>query len=153
NEALARFEAIDKPKAELVKLRYFAGLTILEAAEALGISTTTADRHWAYARAWLHAELKRDGQSSVGSWGSLPDSQEWWGDRPGNSALYSRDWNCTWLKASTAKNPSFWRLCRRRRLRSAKRTSTAPAVELRSCVGASSNSLNRMTNRKDRSTS
>jgi RNA polymerase sigma factor (TIGR02999 family) len=67
NEALARFEAIDKPKAELVKLRYFAGLTIPEAAEALGISTTTADRHWAYARAWLHAELKRDGQSSVGS--------------------------------------------------------------------------------------
>ena len=67
NEALARFEAIDKPKAELVKLRYFAGLTIPEAAEALGISKTTADRHWAYARAWLHAELKRDGQSSVGS--------------------------------------------------------------------------------------
>jgi RNA polymerase sigma factor (TIGR02999 family) len=67
NEALARFEAIDKAKADLVKLRYFAGLTIPEAAEALGISTTTADRHWAYARAWLHAELKRDGQSSVGS--------------------------------------------------------------------------------------
>ena len=67
NEALARFEAIDKPKAEIVKLRYFAGLTIPQAAEALGISTTTADRRWAYARAWLHAELKRDGQSSVGS--------------------------------------------------------------------------------------
>ena len=64
NEALTRFEAIDKPKAELVKLRYFAGLTIPEAAEALGISTTTADRHWAYARAWLHAELKRHEQSS-----------------------------------------------------------------------------------------
>ena len=42
------------------------GLTIPEAAEALGISTTTADRHWAYARAWLHAELKRDEQSSAG---------------------------------------------------------------------------------------
>jgi RNA polymerase sigma factor (TIGR02999 family) len=66
NEALARFEAIDQPKAELVKLRYFAGLTIPEAAEALGISTTTADRHWAYARAWLHAELKRGEPSSVG---------------------------------------------------------------------------------------
>ena len=66
NEALTRFETIDKPKADLVKLRYFAGLTIPEAAEALGISTTTADRHWAYARAWLHAELKRGEQSSVG---------------------------------------------------------------------------------------
>jgi len=66
NDALTRFEAIDKPKADLVKLRYFAGLTIPEAAEALGISTTTADRYWAYARAWLHAELKRGEQSSVG---------------------------------------------------------------------------------------
>jgi RNA polymerase sigma factor (TIGR02999 family) len=59
NEALERFETIDKLKADLVKLRYFAGLTIPQAAEALGISTTTADRYWAYARAWLHAELKR----------------------------------------------------------------------------------------------
>lgn len=66
NEALSRFEAIDPPKAELVKLRYFAGLTIPEAAEVLAISTTTADRYWAYARAWLHAELKRDEQSSIG---------------------------------------------------------------------------------------
>jgi len=66
NEALTRFEAIDQVKSELVKLRYFAGLTIPEAAEALGISTSTADRHWAYARAWLHTELKRDGSSSIG---------------------------------------------------------------------------------------
>jgi RNA polymerase sigma factor (TIGR02999 family) len=66
NEALTRFEAIDKLKADLVKLRYFAGLTIPEAAEALGISTTTADRHWAYARAWLHTELKRGESSSSG---------------------------------------------------------------------------------------
>jgi DNA-directed RNA polymerase specialized sigma24 family protein len=66
NEVLSRFEAIDKPKAELVKLRYFAGLTIPEAAAALGISTTTADRYWTYARAWLHAEWKRNEQSSVG---------------------------------------------------------------------------------------
>lgn len=57
NEALARFEAKDKLKAELVKLRYFAGLTIPQAAEALGISSATADRYWAYARAWLHSEL------------------------------------------------------------------------------------------------
>jgi RNA polymerase sigma factor (TIGR02999 family) len=59
NEALERFEQIDPLKARLVKLRYFIGMTIPEAAEALGISTTTADRYWAYARAWLHAELKK----------------------------------------------------------------------------------------------
>ncbi len=59
NEALERFEQVDPVKARLVKLRYFIGLTIPEAAEALGISTTTADRFWAYARAWLHAELKK----------------------------------------------------------------------------------------------
>ena len=59
DEALARFQQLDPPKAELVLLRYFAGLTIPQAAEALGISTTTADRYWAYARAWLHAELNR----------------------------------------------------------------------------------------------
>ena len=66
NEALARFEAIDKVKADLVKLRYFVGLTIPEAAEAHGISTTTADRYWAYARAWLHTELKRGEPNSSG---------------------------------------------------------------------------------------
>ena len=59
HEALARFEQIDKLKADLVKLRYFAGLTVAEAADALGISPATADRAWAYARAWLHAELNR----------------------------------------------------------------------------------------------
>jgi RNA polymerase sigma factor (sigma-70 family) len=57
--ALERFERLDPAKAELVKLRYFAGLTLRQAAAALGISTATADRHWAYARAWLHAELAR----------------------------------------------------------------------------------------------
>jgi RNA polymerase sigma factor (TIGR02999 family) len=59
NEALERFEQVDPIKARLVKLRYFVGLTIPEAADALGISTTTADRYWAFARAWLHAELKK----------------------------------------------------------------------------------------------
>jgi RNA polymerase sigma factor (TIGR02999 family) len=59
NEALIRLEEIDKLKANLVKLRYFAGLTIPQAAETLGISSATADRYWAYARAWLHAELKK----------------------------------------------------------------------------------------------
>ena len=58
--ALEKFETIAPDKAELVRLRYFAGLTILEAAEILGISTATADRNWAYARSWLQAEvLKR----------------------------------------------------------------------------------------------
>jgi RNA polymerase sigma factor (TIGR02999 family) len=57
NEAFERLEKLDPPKAELVKLRYFGGLTIPEAAQTLGISVTTANRYWAYARAWLHEEL------------------------------------------------------------------------------------------------
>lgn len=60
NDALERLTVRDPEKAQLVKLRYFAGLTIRQAAQALGISSTTAERHWAYARAWLHAELSRD---------------------------------------------------------------------------------------------
>jgi RNA polymerase sigma factor (TIGR02999 family) len=58
NEALEKFAAQDKQKAELVKLRYFVGMTIEEAAEVLGISSGTAKRHWAYARAWLAAEMR-----------------------------------------------------------------------------------------------
>jgi RNA polymerase sigma factor (TIGR02999 family) len=61
DELLARFEQMDQVAASLVKLRYYAGLSIPQAAEALGISTSTADRYWAYARAWLHAELKKAG--------------------------------------------------------------------------------------------
>src|SRR5438477_9701080 len=53
HEALEKFAAQDKQKAELVKLRYFVGMTTAEAAEVLGISIPTADRHWAYTRAWL----------------------------------------------------------------------------------------------------
>jgi RNA polymerase sigma factor (TIGR02999 family) len=53
NEALDRFAARDPVKAELVKLRYFAGLSEAEAAEALGLSRATASRYWAFARAWL----------------------------------------------------------------------------------------------------
>jgi RNA polymerase sigma factor (TIGR02999 family) len=60
DDALVRLEQLDKTKADLVKLRYFAGLTIPQAAKALGVSTTTANRYWAYARAWLHEELKSD---------------------------------------------------------------------------------------------
>src|SRR5262249_4076069 len=53
DEALERFAAVDPAKAELVKLRYFAGLSEEDAAAALGISRATASRWWAYARAWL----------------------------------------------------------------------------------------------------
>ncbi len=53
SEALTDFAAHHPDKAELVKLRYFAGLTADQAAEVLGMSASTADRHWAYARAWL----------------------------------------------------------------------------------------------------
>jgi len=58
NEALERFAAVDAPKAELVKLRYFAGFTLLEAAQALDIAEPTAKRWWAYARAWLAREIR-----------------------------------------------------------------------------------------------
>ena len=57
NAALERFATQDQQKAELVKLRYFTGLTINEAAEILGVSPPTAKRWWAYARAWLHKEI------------------------------------------------------------------------------------------------
>jgi RNA polymerase sigma factor (TIGR02999 family) len=58
DEALEKLASKDPEKARLVELRYFAGLTGEEAAEVLGISPTTADRHWAYARAWLRAEIR-----------------------------------------------------------------------------------------------
>ncbi len=57
DEALAKLALEHAEKAELVKLRYFAGLTVNEAAKLLGISTSTADRHWTFARAWLFREL------------------------------------------------------------------------------------------------
>ncbi|QDV32365.1 ECF-type sigma factor [Tautonia plasticadhaerens] len=56
--ALEKLAAMDPLKARLVELRHFAGLTGEQAAAALGISPTTADRHWAYARAWLQAEVR-----------------------------------------------------------------------------------------------
>jgi RNA polymerase sigma factor (TIGR02999 family) len=58
--ALAKFAERDPLKARLVELRYFAGLTGAEAADILGISPSTADRHWAYARAWLRREVRGD---------------------------------------------------------------------------------------------
>lgn len=57
--ALDRFTTIDPDKAELVRLRYFVGLTIEEAAATMDISPATAKRHWAFARAWLAREMKQ----------------------------------------------------------------------------------------------
>jgi RNA polymerase sigma factor (TIGR02999 family) len=58
NEALEKLAAGNKQAAELVKLRYFVGLTLEEAAQVQGISATTAKRRWAYARAWLFQEIR-----------------------------------------------------------------------------------------------
>ena len=60
--ALDKLTKLDPRKAELIKLRYFAGLTNEEAAKALGVSTSTADNDWAYARSWLRVELTRGQQ-------------------------------------------------------------------------------------------
>lgn len=59
HDALDKLAVHDAPKAELVKLKYFAGLTTEEAAGILGLSEATAIRHWAYARAWLFREIRR----------------------------------------------------------------------------------------------
>ena len=59
HETLDRFAVEHPEKAELVKLRYFAGLTIDEAADVLGISAPTAKRYWAYSRAWLFREISK----------------------------------------------------------------------------------------------
>jgi RNA polymerase sigma factor (TIGR02999 family) len=58
NDALDRLATQNKSEAELVKLRHFVGMTVEEAADALGISPRTADNYWAHARAWLFHELK-----------------------------------------------------------------------------------------------
>lgn len=58
DEALNRLAAEDAVKAELVKLRFFAGLTLSEAAAALGLAERTAGRHWTYARAWLRQAIE-----------------------------------------------------------------------------------------------
>ena len=60
DEALDNLESYDARKAEVVKLRFFAGLTNRETAAALDISEATADRDWVFARAWLHAKMRDD---------------------------------------------------------------------------------------------
>ena len=57
DDALARLSTLDHLAGKLVQLRYFAGISLAQAAAALGVSTATAYRHWAYARAWLSGEL------------------------------------------------------------------------------------------------
>ena len=57
DEALVRLAEVDRTVAELVKLRYFAGLPLDQVAELLGVSRRTADRHWAFARAWLYRHI------------------------------------------------------------------------------------------------
>ena len=75
DEALTRLERKDKRKADLVKLRFFAGLSQQQAAEALGISTSTADNDWAYARAWLRLEMSGGEKKERRSLGDAsPDS-------------------------------------------------------------------------------
>ena len=69
DDVLTRFAAIDPRKAELVSLRFFAGLTMPEVAAALGISLATAERWWQFARAWLYAELQDEAPASRASFG------------------------------------------------------------------------------------
>jgi RNA polymerase sigma factor (TIGR02999 family) len=64
DEALDKLAATNRPAAELVQLRYFAGLTLPDAAEALGMAPRTAGRLWAYARAWLRREMEGAGEKS-----------------------------------------------------------------------------------------
>jgi RNA polymerase sigma factor (TIGR02999 family) len=66
DEALTRLAAHDPPAARLVGLRYFAGLTMAQAADALGVPLRTAERNWAYARAWLHRSVAAGEPSDPG---------------------------------------------------------------------------------------
>jgi RNA polymerase sigma factor (TIGR02999 family) len=66
DEALEKLSKKDEVKAELVKLRFFAGLSNEQAAEVLGISVNTADRYWTYARSWLHLEILGEAEAAQG---------------------------------------------------------------------------------------
>jgi RNA polymerase sigma factor (TIGR02999 family) len=65
DEALERLGHHDAVAGQLVKLRYYAGLSLEQAAEALGVSSATAYRHWTFGRAWLHGQLLADGEESA----------------------------------------------------------------------------------------
>jgi len=66
DESLDRLADVSPVRADLVKLRFFAGMTIPEAAQALGISHATAERYWTYARCWLYAEINDDEEQHTG---------------------------------------------------------------------------------------
>jgi RNA polymerase sigma factor (TIGR02999 family) len=66
DEALTRLAAVNPQAAQVVQLRYFAGLSIPEAAQALRVSPRSADRLWAYARAWLHQEITANASDDAG---------------------------------------------------------------------------------------
>ena len=66
DEAITKLAAAEPIKANLVKLRFFTGLTIPQAAEVLGISEATAERYWTYARVWLYCELEPPSESNAG---------------------------------------------------------------------------------------
>jgi RNA polymerase sigma factor (TIGR02999 family) len=65
DEAMTRLDAEDPLKARLVRLRFFAGLSLEEAAEILGVSAVTAKRYWRYARAWLHREVSGTAEPGI----------------------------------------------------------------------------------------
>jgi RNA polymerase sigma factor (TIGR02999 family) len=65
NEALDKLAQEDPRKAELVKLRYFAGLTVQEAADVMGVSRATADRYWGYAKVWLYCAISDCGDTKI----------------------------------------------------------------------------------------
>jgi RNA polymerase sigma factor (TIGR02999 family) len=65
DEALTRLAALKPDRAEVVKLRFFAGLTMAETAMALGIAQPTAERYWAFARTWLYAELRGEDEDAA----------------------------------------------------------------------------------------
>ncbi|MEQ9066923.1 MAG: ECF-type sigma factor, partial [Gimesia chilikensis] len=64
DEALDRLSTVDSRATELVQLLYFSGLTLSQAAEVMGVSPRTADRLWAYAKAWLRREMRRNSEKS-----------------------------------------------------------------------------------------
>jgi len=64
DETLEKLSKKDKVKADLVKLRYFTGLSGEQAAKILGISPSTADRYWSYARSWLRLEMAKDDRTA-----------------------------------------------------------------------------------------
>jgi RNA polymerase sigma factor (TIGR02999 family) len=66
SDALDKLAAEDPRKAELVKLRFFGGLSVQEAADVLGVSRATADRDWAYAKVWLYCEISGEGRPAQG---------------------------------------------------------------------------------------